>query len=324
MRIRVLLLSFLCLVSSRYVLAETELEQASRLLKAGDPVAAQGVLGRLLNSEPQNAQAHFQLGLTQFRSGQNEAAVASVDKAIALQPAKADFHVLRGNILGNMASNANIFRAMGLAEDGLASLQKAVQLEPGNRNARMALFNWYSNVPRLGGGGADKALALVEETIALDPGQGHYLKALVQLKQKHFAAAQTEARLAVAADPKLHLAYNLLGYAELELKQFDQALADFQKQVELAPEDPNSHDSLGDGFLAKDLLPEAIGAYRRGLEVDPRFWACAEHLGAALERAKRKDEAIAHYRRYVQLGTEVGNEAVVSRAEDALERLDVK
>ncbi|MBI2398950.1 MAG: tetratricopeptide repeat protein [Xanthomonadales bacterium] len=323
MRFQVLLLVFLCLVSSRSVLAETELEKADRLLKAGDPVAAQGVLGQLLKSEPQNAQAHFQLGRTQFRSGKNEEAVASVDKAIALQPAKADFHVLRGNILGNMASNANVFRAMGLAEDGLASLQKAVQLEPGNRDARAALFNWYHNVPRLGGGGADKALALVEETIRIDPGQGHYLKALVHLKQKHYGVAQTEARSAVAADPKLHLAYNILGYAALELKQFDQALADFQKQVELAPEDPNSHDSLGDGFLAKGLLPEAIGAYRKGLEVEPRFWACAGHLGKALERAKRKDEAIAHYRRYVQLGSEVGNEAVVSMAQDALERLGV-
>ena len=39
MRFQVLLLVFLCLVSSRSVLAETELEKADRLLKAGDPVA---------------------------------------------------------------------------------------------------------------------------------------------------------------------------------------------------------------------------------------------------------------------------------------------
>lgn len=300
---------------------ETELERAMRLAKAGDPKAAQEVLERLVAAEPKNADGRYQLAKVRFQSGQTKEALEAVEQAIALQPARTDFHVLRGNLLGNQAGKASMFKALGLAKEGLAELEKAVQMEPAHRGAREALFNWYLNAPALGGGGKDKALAFADQTVALLPGLGHYFRAQVFFRKKDPGAVQKEARLAVGAEPTLGPAYNLLGYAELEMKQLDMALADFRKQVEVRPEDPNSYDSLGDGLMAKGQVGEAVQAYRKALELNPKFWDSAAHLGVALERAGQRDEAIAHYRRYVQLSTQNGLPAVANRAKEALKRL---
>jgi hypothetical protein len=85
-----------------------------------------------------------------------------------------------------------------LAKDGVAALEKAVQLEPTNRNARAALFKWYFEVPGMGGGGLDKAMAFAEQTVAIYPAVGHFWEALVHFKRKDPGMVQKECRLAIA------------------------------------------------------------------------------------------------------------------------------
>jgi tetratricopeptide (TPR) repeat protein len=298
--------------------AETELEKAARLIKEKNFPQAQALLDRAVQTDPRNAEAWYQLAELQWASRNPRKAVECVDKAIQLSPNKAGYHVLRGNALGNLAQNANMFSAMGLAKDACAALEKAVQLEPGNRVALLALFNFYFNAPSIAGGGLDKAEALAARSLALDPSRAHFMKGQIRKKQKDPGAAQAEYRLALAADPKFSAVYNLLGYVELEMKQVDMALEHFRKQVELDPGNANSYDSLGDGLVAKGRLDEAIETYRKGLALNPLFTASLRSLGKVLEQTGRRDEAIQHYRQCVQLGAQKG---IPTLAEEARKRL---
>jgi len=48
--------------------------------------------------------------------------------------------------------------------------------------------------------------------------------------------------------------------------------------VEIAPTEPNGHDSLADALLAANRLDEAEGEYKKALEVSPQFffsWAAS-------------------------------------------------
>lgn len=317
------LFCFLLGISSS-LCGETGLEKAARLIEGRNFQEAQVLLDRAVQTEPQNAEAWFLMGQLQLRTKNPRKAVEFADKAIQIDPGKADYHVLRGNSLGRLAQEANIFRAMGLATDGRGALEKAVQLEPGNRTAVRALFNWYFNVPSIGGGSLDKAKSLAERTQTLDPSRGHYLKGLVLQREKNPGAAQFEYRQALAADPQFSEAHNILGYVELENRQIDLAMDHFRKQVELDPGNANSYDSLGDGWVAKGGLEEAIKAYRKALAIDPLFFASMLHLGKALEKAGRRDEAIQHYRQCAQLGAEEGIPQVVSESKKSLKALGVK
>lgn len=303
---------------------ETGLEKAARLIKERHFQEAQVLLDRAVQADPHNAEAWYEMGLLQKATGNLQKALEYADKSIQINPGKASYHVLRGNTLGPLAQQANMFRALGLAKDGREALEKAVQLEPGNRTAVLALFNWYFNVPAVGGGSLDKAKALAERTQALDPSRSHYMKGQVFQRQKNPGSAQAEYRLALAADPKFSEVYNVLGYVELEMKQVDLALDHFRKQVELDPGNANSYDSFGDGWMAKGRTDEAINAYRKALSLNPAFLPSMRSLGKALEQAGRRDEAIQHYHQCAQLGVQKGIPQVVREAKGRLKALGVK
>lgn len=322
--LRTLFLFWVLFGISNSLHGETGLEKATRLIRERNFQEAQGLLDRAVQADPFNADAWYEMGELQWATKNSRKAVEFADKAIRINPGKANYYVLRGNALGNLAQNANLFQALGLAKSGREALEKAVELEPRNRTAVFALFNWYFNVSTLGGGSLDKAMVLAEQTQSLDPSRGHYLKGKVLQKHKNPGGAQAEYRLAIAADPQFSEPYNYLGYVELEMKQVDMALDHFRKQVELDLGNANSYDSLGDGWMAKGRTDEAINAYRKALSLDPVFLSSMRSLGKALELAGRRDEAIQHYRQCAQMGVQKGIPKLVSESKARLKALGIK
>ena len=304
--------------------AETELEKAAHLIKGRNYPEAQLVLDRAVQADPRNAEAYCLLGELQFIARNHKKAVEYADKAILLNSAKASYQLLRGRVIGNLAQQVNMVRAMTMVGDIRGAFEKAVQLEPKNREARSYLFLFYLQTPGIAGGGLDKAKAFTEQTQSLDAAQGHYFKGLVLRREKNPGSAQAEYRLAIAADPHYAVVYNDLGGVELEFKQVDLAIEHFRKQVELTPEDANSWDSLGEGWLAKGNLDESIKAYRKALSLDPLFTYSLRGLGKALEQAGRRDEAIQHYRQCAQLGGQKGIPRMVTESHARLKALGVK
>lgn len=280
--------------------AETELQKADLLIRSRQFEEAEQLLQRALQANRRDAEALALMGELQLASHHPAKTVEYADAAILINPTKADYHVLRGNGFGNQAQQRMTLFALPLASAALKSFEKAVQLEPRNRGAVAALFNYYFRVPGIAGGSQKKALALAEQTILLDPSRGHYLKGLILEKQNDLGAAQAEYRLSLAADPSYSVACLHLGYVELGMKQVDFALEHFQRLVEIDPNNANSYDSLGDAWLAKGRLEEAIHAYRKALTLDPDFLASLDHLGKTLEKAGRREEAIQHYRQCVR------------------------
>ena len=50
---------------------------------------------------------------------------------------------------------------------------------------------------------------------------------------------------------------NRMGYALLQVGQAERAITYFRMYAEKAPEDANSHDSLGEGYLTAGRLEDA-------------------------------------------------------------------
>ena len=71
---------------------------------------------------------------------------------------------------------------------------------------------------------------------------------------------------------------NSMGYVLLREGRLDDALAIFEKNVELYPGSPNVHDSLAEALLAKGDKAAAILHYRRVLELEPGNTAARKKL----------------------------------------------
>ncbi len=152
---------------------------------------------------------------------------------------------------------------------------------------------------------------------------------------KLLGEAVVELRAAWEADPKDARAAFLLGKAYFYLEEHKEALATFEKAIELAPKAPGPH--LFKGLLLRraddlvgsakelrtacDLSPkdpecwtqlgrtlgwqskqrEALAAYRKAFELDPNHAEAIYNAGAALFDLGRQDEALALFLRVLEV-----------------------
>jgi len=94
---------------------------------------------------------------------------------------------------------------------------------------------------------------------------------------------------ATTLNPKAGPAYNVLGYAYLNMGQNDRAVEAFRKYASLMPSEPNPQDSLAEALMAAGRFDEAEAAFRKAAEISPKFWNAWE--GVATTRFLRGDWA---------------------------------
>jgi cytochrome c-type biogenesis protein CcmH/NrfG len=106
-----------------------------------------------------------------------------------------------GRSWGRRAETASPMVAPFNAGKARDSFEKALQLDPNNRDALGDLFDYYLDAPGFLGGGTDKAEALARRIEALDPPEGHYDLSQVARKRQELGATERELRTAVRLAP---------------------------------------------------------------------------------------------------------------------------
>ncbi len=113
--------------------------------------------------------AAFETGRGQYESGHYELAVASLEQAVHEDPGNAEYHLWLGRSYGRSAEHAPWYRALPLARRTLKQFRRAVSLDPRNRAAWEALWEYYRQAPGFLGGSADKAREVEARLSALPP-----------------------------------------------------------------------------------------------------------------------------------------------------------
>jgi len=119
----------------------------------------------------------------------------------------------------------------------------------------------------------DSALALAEELVAEYPSAPRAWLTLagVYTGLERIAEAREQMNKALELDPELPIAHTTLGFSYLfnEPKDFDAAVRHLQHVVDLRPEEPQAHVNLGDAYRGGQDLEAARQAYGRAAELDP-------------------------------------------------------
>ena len=134
-------------------------------------------------------------------------------------------------------------------------------------------------------GDNEQALSLFRSALSQAPGsyELNFLVAqragVLRLWNEMVAPAQRATEVA----PERGAGWNLLGYAHVGLRQHEKAVDAFRHYAEVAPMEPNAHDSLGDALLANNQLEEAGAAYQRALDSSGgSFWASNHGVATVL------------------------------------------
>lgn len=158
----------------------------------------------LLKSSPgaRSAEALFLLGRAHYQLGDFRKAVEALEKSVQARPNDAAAWLWLGRAWGRRAETSNMFVAPSYASKARQCFEKAVALDPQNREALNDLFSYYLEAPGFLGGGIDKAQGLVEKIRALDSAEAEYALAQLAEKKKQYDRAEAHLRRAVELAPK--------------------------------------------------------------------------------------------------------------------------
>jgi tetratricopeptide (TPR) repeat protein len=99
-------------------------------------------------------------------------------------------------------------------------------------------------------------------------------------------------------DPSAHLS---LGVALADMGKTDEAIAQYRKALQIKPDFAKAVYNLGLVFDKQGRLDEAIAEYREAIRIDGNHAQIHTSLGYALYRLGRRDEAIAEYRQALEI-----------------------
>jgi WD40 repeat protein/tetratricopeptide (TPR) repeat protein len=107
---------------------------------------------------------------------------------------------------------------------------------------------------------------------------------------------------AIELEAEFAPAYLSLGAILCDVKRdYDGAIASFRKAIELSPMFAAAHTNLGIALMGKGQSDEAEASLRKAIELNPMFAAAHFTLGNALAAQGQSDEAIACYQKAVEL-----------------------
>jgi tetratricopeptide (TPR) repeat protein len=167
-------------------------DSAREMLSAGRIDDAIAELNGRLSSAPADAESANLLCRAYFALEDWNRAESSCKKAAALDPNNSGFHLWLGRVYGEKAEHINLVSAVTLAAKVRGEFERAVQLDPQDVDARLALAQFYIEAPMLLGGGEDKAREQAQAVAAINPGREHWIYARIAEQRKDYASAERE------------------------------------------------------------------------------------------------------------------------------------
>lgn len=272
---------------------------AHAMLAANRPDDARADLERLIAQNPRDERARLMLAELRIRTGQAKQAVAELGPWTANAEASARSHYWYG-----MALEKN-----GQAPNAEAAFQRAVDLDPNDAQAWLALGNVRVSLGQLG-----RAVAPLEQARKLQPKNVVVLARVADVYERtaDYKLAAKRYEEVIAIDPRLVPALNNLAYLYAQhLGELTRAVELAKRAHDLAPELGPVADTYGWSLAKLDRNAEALPLLLVALEKSPQSALTLYHLGVVELRLGKAKSGRAHLAQALELSTtfEGANEA---------------
>jgi protein O-GlcNAc transferase len=309
-------------------------ETARALIERGSFVEAVRVCEQVLARASQDLNARFFHGIALAQLGRDREAIASLRRAVAIDPRPAVLHYALGNSMlasGDLAEAAAAYRealvrdpAFGDAANGLGvalkrqgraaeaadSFRHAIRLKPGSAEAHSNLGSAL-----LDAGDIAAALSSFEASLALRPADAATLHELAAASITFARDALGRGDPAAAAKifqralthqglPEQYDVWLALAEACEQLGRTAEATLALESAVRLRPDSAVAHYALGSALHKQGRLPAAMASYERVIELDPSHRESHTQRGFVLEAQGRPAEAVACFREALARGAD--------------------
>lgn len=207
-------------------------------------------------------------------------------------------HLWLGNAYGAGVDSASMLGKMRFASKLRDAFTRAVELDPNNLDARMALVQFHTHAPGVVGGDRDLAREHGAAIAERDVYRGHIARAALLRADKKPAEAAREYESAYRLKPRDPEARLMLGIAYQTLERWSDAAAHFRAWAAEDPTAARAWYQIGrTAALSGQKLDEGAAAFQRYLVLprakgDPENKHAYYRLGQLYARAGKKAEAV--------------------------------
>ena len=251
-----------------------------------------------LNADPNSPQLNDGLADLYFRSGHMHEAEVTARNLFKDSPNDIDAHRLLGRIYLRQLSDAtnavSSSSPSGNALDqAIAEFEKIVALQPKSVEDRMVLGQLYTvkHLPK-------KAEDQFKTAQDIEPDSEEVVLNLARLYAESgdiaHAVKVIEAVPVSDRSPKMEVA---LGAAYDQLKQPKDAIAAYQRAVDMDPGDAHTLDALGQALLTNNQLDEALRQFKLLAEADPENAEPLVNIAEIQRRQGKQEDALATIRK---------------------------
>ncbi len=230
------------------------------LLDRGYPEQAESFCWLVLEREPENAEAHYLLGMIYLQQQRSKEARASFERTLRARPTQPDTFANAWNNLGMLAAQE------GRSNEAISAFQEAIRLNPGYTIALENLGNVYRQLHRWA-----EAQSVLEQALKTDPQDAgvNYSLAMTFAQQDDTARAETYFHAALKARPDYPEALNNLGVLYLRTHRVEEGVQAFQTCVRVAPGFDQAYINLAKVYALQGRRNEAAATLHQLLQQHP-------------------------------------------------------
>jgi tetratricopeptide (TPR) repeat protein len=220
---------------------------------------------QMLQIDPNDARAHYNLGIVMERAGDAAGAIAHYEQATQIEP---DFAMAHYNL-------AIALQRAGRAAEAADQYEQASRIEPDNANAYIGLGFALAQL-----GNTQGSIAYFEQALRKKPdfAEAHYNLAVAMTKLGKLPQAAEHFEEALLIEPNNPDAYVGLGLASAQMGNIEDAITHFGQALHMKPDFAEAHYYLGSVLEKVDRVPESIQHYEQALRLRPDYTAARNAL----------------------------------------------
>jgi tetratricopeptide (TPR) repeat protein len=240
--------------------SQAALTQAESAIEKKDYATAETSLKEVVQRDPKNYLAWFDLGFVYNALGKREDSISAYRKSVA---AKSD--VFESNL------NLGLMLARAGQPDAAQYLRAATKLTPADHVEEGRERAWLSLAHVLEASKPQEALEAYRQAAAVQPKdpEPHIAAGLLLERQKDLSGAEKEYQQVAALDPQSVEAMTALANIYMRTKRFPEAESTLRGLAQRRPDDAGIHLQLGRVLAASGKTEDAIAELQAGLKLTP-------------------------------------------------------
>jgi len=235
-------------------------DRGKAYLQKGQVESAIENLQKVIQLQPDFANAYLHLGAAYYALGQPEQAIDHIQKHIKLQPGSAVAYISLGNVYASMEQR----------QKAIECYAKAAELQPKDATPYYCIGIIHCQL-------------------------GNYRAAIDNFK----IALDLQPHSEAIAKFSLADVYINMGAAYIELKQYKQAVLSCLKAIELEPKDVKAYNNLGVAYASLGRYDSAIEHFKHASKLQPSNASTHFNLGVIFSRLDKRNEAVSHFSRII-------------------------